>query len=120
MTKTRTKKTKNEENQAIGCAEEEIRGGDARVQRNSSADEYHPDNTIHRPARTPAKKQVTRTGTLDRLPTIGAVGRTHTTREIFGSHVLFRLIERGETVKADETFYDRCWAYVWTTTRVGA
>ena len=52
------------------------------------------------------KKSITRT--LDRLARYGGTYR-HLTG-IFGAHVLLRLLERGETVKVDMVFYDRCWA----------
>lgn len=52
------------------------------------------------------KKSITRT--LDRLARYGGTYR-HLTG-IFGAHVLLRLLERGQTVKVDMVFYDRCWA----------
>ena len=54
----------------------------------------------------PTRKAITRT--LDRLARYGGTYR-HLTG-IFGAYVLLCLLEKGETVKVDKTFYDRCWA----------
>ncbi|CAM9115425.1 unnamed protein product [Ectocarpus sp. 8 AP-2014] len=87
-------------------AEQEIRGGD------TSNDTRVRTSIIPTALATllrnnPGKKKpITRT--LDRLARYGGTYR-HLTG-IFGAHVLLRLLEQGETVKVDKTFYDRCWA----------
>lgn len=83
--------------------EEEVRGGDTSGLRTSIT----PTSlaTVLR-RNNPNKRSITRT--LDRLARYGGTYRHLVS--IFGSHVLLRLLERGETVKINKTFYDRCWA----------
>ena len=86
--------------------EDEIRGGD-------NADETRVRTSIISTAlatllRTNHLKRKVITRTLDRLARYGGTYR-HLTG-IFGGYVLLRLLERGEELKVDKTFYDRCWA----------
>lgn len=98
-TKKETKKTRR------SGVEDEIRGGDTsngtRVRTSIIPTAL---STLLRG--NPRKKSIT--GTLDRLARYGGTYR-HLTG-IFGAHVLLHLIQKGETVKVDTTFYNRCWA----------